>query len=84
MTDSGMLLIDAEYWASYLVHDIATCNALAKEVEPFIPRLAYLENEYGANRDDNGYWVDDYNAFSKEKREHRCFFALLMSVALKE
>lgn len=75
MNDSEMLLIDAEYWVTGSA-DGENLASLEKEVEQWILRIAYLENEYGVNRDSDNVW------FVSDSVQHRCFFALLMAAAL--
>jgi len=82
LTDYEIMMTDAQYWAGY-ESGVAEATALAQAVEPFVMRIAYLESEYGSNRDANGQWVSDYDIFTVPKREHRCFFALLIAEAVR-
>lgn len=84
MTNTELMLAEAEYWAGYLHASYQAQHLLSHAVAPYIPKIVALEIEYGVNQDNNGYWIDDYDAFTIQKHEHRCFFALLMAAALKE
>lgn len=84
MTDSEILLLDAEFWGSYEASS-EVMKKLAHETQVFIPRIAFLENFYGMWLDADGLWINvpaDLN--TRDNRQQRCFFALLMAASESE
>lgn len=77
MTDIELFEIDAEYWAGLM-----TALELSQLLEPYIPRMAYIETMFGINYGADGCWID-YIAFSAEKRSTRCFFSLMIAEELR-
>lgn len=48
----------------------------------FLPRIGYLETEYGLGYDADGIWIDRGLLHARPNRI-RCFFALLIAEAVK-